>query len=167
MIPIKDKNETGGKHNPAPNNSSPLGKQSVISVNISKLDRLMDIVGELVIAEAMVTQSPDLAGLQLDNFQKSARHLNKITNELQDVVMSIRMVPLSMTFQKMNRIVRDMGKKLNKTIDLEIIGEETEVDKNIIERISDPLIHLIRNSIDHGIEETSEREKRENLQLAI
>lgn len=156
----KDKNETGGKHNPAPNNSSPLGKQSVISVNISKLDRLMDIVGELVIAEAMVTQSPDLAGLQLDNFQKSARHLNKITNELQDVVMSIRMVPLSMTFQKMNRIVRDMGKKLNKTIDLEIIGEETEVDKNIIERISDPLIHLIRNSIDHGIEETSEREKK-------
>jgi two-component system chemotaxis sensor kinase CheA len=154
----KGKNDTEEKQNHVSNNSSSSGKQSVISVNISKLDRLMDIVGELVIAEAMVTQSPDIAGIQLDNFQKSARHLNKITNELQDTVMSIRMVSLSTTFQKMNRIVRDMGKKLNKTVELEIIGEETEVDKNIIERISDPLIHLIRNSIDHGIEEASERE---------
>ena len=74
--------------------------------------------------------------------------------------MSIRMVPLSMTFQKMKRIVRDMGKKLNKSVELEIIGEETEVDKNIIERISDPLIHLIRNSIDHGIEEVEERKAK-------
>ncbi|MFZ5988849.1 MAG: chemotaxis protein CheW [Bacillota bacterium] len=137
--------------------SASSGKQSVISVNILKLDKLMDLVGELVISEAMVTQNPELAGLPLDNFHKAARQLNKITNELQDVVMSIRMVPLSMTFQKMNRIVRDMSKKLNKSVDLEIIGEETEVDKNIIERISDPLIHLIRNSIDHGIEEVNER----------
>lgn len=159
-ISKKDRNENEDKQNQVANNSGSSGKQSVISVNISKLDRLMDIVGELVIAEAMVTQSPDLAGVQLDNFQKSARHLNKITNELQDIVMSIRMVPLSTTFQKMNRIVRDMGKKLNKSVDLEIIGEETEVDKNIIERISDPLIHLIRNSIDHGIEEASERDKK-------
>ncbi|GAE87690.1 signal transduction histidine kinase CheA [Acetivibrio straminisolvens JCM 21531] len=105
----------------------------------------------------MVTQNPDLEGLQLDNFHKAARQLNKLTNELQDVVMSIRMVPLSMTFQKMNRIVRDMGKKLNKSIELEIIGEETEVDKNIIERISDPLIHLIRNAVDHGLEDAEER----------
>ncbi|NMB34457.1 MAG: chemotaxis protein CheA [Clostridium sp.] len=135
-------------------------RQSVISVNISKLDELMDMVGELVIAEAMVTKSPDLAGLQLRDFNKSAMHLNKITGELQDIVMSIRMVPLSMTFQKMKRIVRDMGKKLNKSVELEIIGEETEVDKNIIERISDPLIHLIRNSIDHGIEEVEERKAK-------
>jgi len=117
----------------------------------------MDLVGEIVISEAMVTQNPDLEGLQLDNFHKAARQLNKLTNELQDVVMSIRMVPLSMTFQKMNRIVRDMGKKLNKSIELEIIGEETEVDKNIIERISDPLIHLIRNAVDHGLEDPDER----------
>lgn len=133
------------------------GIQSVISVNIAKLDRLMDLVGELVIAEAMVTQNPDLKGLVLNNFNKASRQLNKITSELQDIVMSIRMVPLSMTFQKMKRIVRDMSKKLNKSVELEIIGEETEVDKNIIERISDPLIHLIRNSIDHGIEKADER----------
>lgn len=135
------------------------GKQSVISVNIGKLDLLMDLVGELVISEAMVTQNPDLAGLSLNNFNKAARQLKKITSELQDIVMSIRMVPLSNTFQKMNRIVRDMSKKLDKSISLEIIGEETEVDKNIIERLTDPLIHLIRNSIDHGIEKADERVK--------
>jgi two-component system, chemotaxis family, sensor kinase CheA len=127
-------------------------QQSLISVNVAKLDKLMDLVGELVISEAMVTQNPDLRGLQLDNFLKAARHLNKITSEIQDMVMSIRMVPLTATFHKMHRIVRDMCKKLSKDVGLRIIGEETEVDKNIIERISDPLMHIIRNAIDHGIE---------------
>ena len=99
----------------------------------------------------MVTQNPDLRGLALENFEKAARQLKKITSELQDIVMSIRMVPLSATFQKMNRIVRDMSKKLEKSVRLQIIGKQTEVDKNIIEHISDPLMHLIRNAIDHGI----------------
>ncbi|OPX45505.1 chemotaxis protein CheA [Ruminiclostridium hungatei] len=132
--------------------------QSIISVNISKLDKLMDLVGEMVISEAMVTQNPDLGGLQLENFQKAARQLHKITSDIQDMVMSIRMVPLAITFQKMQRIVRDMGKKLEKEVELELIGEETEVDKNIIEHISDPLMHLVRNSIDHGIETKAVRE---------
>ncbi|MBU3075264.1 chemotaxis protein CheA [Clostridium estertheticum] len=132
-------------------------QQSIISVNISKLDMLLDLVGEIVISEAMVTKNPDLEGLSLDNFNKASRQLRKLTNELQDVVMSIRMVPVSMTFHKMNRIVRDMSKKLNKDVELEIIGEETEVDKNIIDHISDPLMHLVRNSLDHGIEDKAER----------
>lgn len=131
--------------------------QSIISVNVSKLDKLMDLVGEMVIAEAMVIQNPDLKGMQLDNFIKAARQLSKITSEMQDMVMSIRMVPLSVTFNKMHRIVRDMCRKLEKDVQLKIIGEETEVDKNIIERISDPLMHLVRNSIDHGIESVKER----------
>lgn len=133
--------------------------QGMISVNVSKLDMLLDLVGEIVISEAMVTKNPDLNGLELDNFNKAARQLRKLTNELQDVVMSIRMVPVAMTFQKMNRIVRDMCKKLNKDIELEIIGEETEVDKNIIDHISDPLMHLVRNSLDHGIESKEDRIK--------
>lgn len=133
------------------------GTQSFISVNVAKMDMLMDLVGELVIAEAMVTQNPELQGLRLDKFYKSARQLRKITSELQDTVMSIRMVPLSATFHKMNRIVRDMARKLNKQAELEIIGEQTEVDKNIIESISDPLMHLIRNAVDHGIEPAQER----------
>jgi two-component system chemotaxis sensor kinase CheA len=131
--------------------------QSIISVHVAKLDKLMDLMGEMVIAEAMVTQNPDLQGLELDNFQKAARQLRKITGEMQDMVMSIRMVPLSATFQKMHRIVRDMSKKLGKEVELKLIGEETEVDKNIIEHISDPLMHLVRNSIDHGIEAAEDR----------
>ena len=135
-------------------------QQSIISVSVAKLDQLMDLVGEMVIAEAMVTQNPDLKGLELNNFEKAARQLRKITSELQDTVMSVRMVPLAGTFQKMNRTVRDMCKKLNKEVQLQLIGQETEVDKNIIEHISDPLMHLIRNSIDHGIEMPDEREAK-------
>ncbi len=132
-------------------------QQSIISVSVTKLDKLMDLVGEMVIAEAMVIQNPDLYGLQLDNFQKASQHLNKITSEIQDMVMSVRMVSLSTTFQKMHRIVRDMCKKLGKEVELEILGEETEVDKGIIEHISDPLMHLVRNALDHGIETPEER----------
>ncbi|TGE39081.1 chemotaxis protein CheA [Desulfosporosinus fructosivorans] len=135
-------------------------QQSIISVSVAKLDQLMDLVGEMVIAEAMVTQNPDLNGLELNNFAKAARQLRKITSELQDTVMSVRMVPLAGTFQKMNRTLRDMCKKLNKEVQLQLIGQETEVDKNIIEHISDPLMHLIRNSIDHGIEMPSKRETK-------
>ncbi|OEF96589.1 chemotaxis protein CheA [Desulfuribacillus alkaliarsenatis] len=132
--------------------------QGMISVSVEKLDSLMDIVGEMVIAEAMVTQNPELKNLDLDQFHTAARQLHKITIELQDMVMSIRMVPLSATFMKMQRILRDMSKKLQKEVELKVIGEETEVDKNIIEQIGDPLMHLIRNAIDHGIEGNDERE---------
>ncbi|MGE5329415.1 MAG: chemotaxis protein CheW [Deltaproteobacteria bacterium] len=134
-----------------------IEKQESINVNILKLDKLMDLVGELVISEAMVTRNPDIEGLELENFNKAARQLRKITNDLQDVVTSIRMVPLALTFQKMNRLVRDMGRQLKKEVELEILGETTEVDKNIIEHLSDPLMHIIRNSLDHGLEIPEER----------
>jgi two-component system chemotaxis sensor kinase CheA len=132
-------------------------KQSLISVDVNKLDKLMDLVGELVISEAMVSKNPDISGLQLDNFNKAARQHRKRLSDLQDVVMSIRMVSLAPTLNKMNRIVRDMCKKLNKDAELEIIGQDTEVDKNIIEHIGDPLMHIIRNSMDHGIETSEDR----------
>jgi len=132
-------------------------KQSIISVNVDKLDSLMDMVGELVIAEAMVTQNPEVNSLEIESFEKASRQLHKISGELQDLVMAIRMVPLSTTFMKMHRIVRDMTRKLEKNVALDIFGEETEVDKNIIEKIADPLMHIIRNSLDHGIESEEER----------
>lgn len=131
-------------------------KQSLISVNLSKLDSLVALVGEIVITESMVTSSPDLQNLKLDNFLKSARQLRKLTDDLQDIAMSLRMVPVSGTFQKMNRIVRDMKKKLNKDVRLTIIGENTEVDKTIVDSIGDPIMHIVRNSMDHGIEPTVE-----------
>jgi two-component system chemotaxis sensor kinase CheA len=150
--------EKAGLGSRTPEPAEPQTK-SIISVQVAKLDRLMDLVGEMVIAEAMVTQNPDLKGLRLYNFQKAARQLHKISSEFQSVVMSIRMVPLFDTFQKMHRIVRDMCKKLSKEVTLTLIGEETEVDKNIIEHISDPIMHLVRNAIDHGIEPSKLREE--------
>ncbi len=134
------------------NNNNSKGKQSLISVNLNKLDQLLDMVGEIVIAEAMVNSNPDLKGLKLDNFQKATRQLRKLTDELQDIVMSIRMVPLSGVFNKMTRIVRDMKVKLNKDVNLVFEGEETEVDKSVIDSLNDPLMHMVRNSMDHGIE---------------
>ena len=136
--------------------SSHHAKESLISVNLSKLDQLMAVVSEIVITESMVTSSPDLKGLRLDNFAKSARELRKLTDDLQDVSMSLRMVPVSATFQKMNRIVRDMSKKLGKQVKLTLIGEDTEVDKTVVDNLGDPIMHAVRNSMDHGIEESAE-----------
>lgn len=149
--------ETGQGEKELPGNTM---NQSMISVHVSKLDKLMDLVGELVIAESMVTLNPELKALGIESFRKATSQLHKITNELQDTVMDIRMVPLSMTFHKMNRVIRDMSRKLDKEVELELIGETTEVDKNIIEHISDPIMHLVRNAVDHGIERAGEREER-------
>ena len=134
-------------------------KATFISVNVKKMDQLMDLIGELVIAESVVLQNPDLKvpGLNLDRFNKAAGQLSKISTDLQDVIMSMRMVSLSNTFQKMNRIVFDVSRKLGKDIEFEMVGEQTEVDKNIIEKISDPLMHIVRNSVDHGIEDKQTR----------
>lgn len=134
-------------------------KAAFISVDVHKMDMLMDLIGELVIAESVVLQNQDLKvpGLKLDNFNKAAGQMTKIATDLQNVIMSMRMVPLTNTFQKMNRIVFDVSRKLGKDIEFEMIGENTEVDKNIIEHISDPLMHLVRNAVDHGIETEEER----------
>ena len=136
-----------------------IQEQKRINVAVEKLDLLMDLVGELVLSETMVVSNPDLKGKKLDNCAKAARQHRKIISELQDTVMSIRMMPLSTTFSKMKRIVRDISKKLDKEMQIELIGEETEVDKNVIEQIADPLMHLVRNAADHGIESKQEREK--------
>ena len=134
-------------------------KAAFISVDVHKMDMLMDLIGELVISESMVIQSPDLRvpGLELNNFNKATRQMKKVSAELQNVIMSMRMMPLTNTFQKMNRIVFDVSRKLGKEIEFEMIGDTTEVDKNVIEHISDPLMHLVRNSVDHGIEMPDER----------
>ena len=134
-------------------------KASFISVNVSKMDQLMDLIGELVISESVVLQNSDLKvpGLNLDNFNKAAAQLASISTDLQNVIMSMRMVPLTNTFQKMNRIVFDVSRKLGKDIEFVMVGDTTEVDKNIIEHISDPLMHLVRNAVDHGIETNEER----------
>lgn len=138
-------------------NGSKHSKQSLITVNLSKLDKLVNIVGELVIAESMVSSDNEIKRLNSESFTKSTRQMRKLTDELQDIVMSLRMVPVSGIFQKMKRIVRDMGKELNKDVELILEGEDTEIDKTIVDGISDPIMHLVRNAMDHGIESEEER----------
>ncbi|MCR5481938.1 MAG: chemotaxis protein CheA [Clostridia bacterium] len=143
-------------------NAAPSGggvKQNLINVDLDKLVALNDLVGEIVISESMVSGNPDLDGLHLESFEKAASQLRKLTNELQDISMSLRMVSIAPTFQKMKRIVRDMGKKLDKDVELILMGETTEVDKTIVDAIADPLMHVVRNSMDHGIEDRAERAK--------
>ena len=154
----KEKEAAPQPQNTQQKSTAPV-KQSLISVNLQKLDSLNDLVGEIVITESMVTSSPVLRMLpqeSLDNFMKSARQLRKLTDDLQDIAMSLRMVSISGVFQKMNRIVRDMKQKLGKDVKLTIIGEDTEVDKTIVDSLQDPLMHIVRNSMDHGIETTKE-----------
>jgi two-component system chemotaxis sensor kinase CheA len=155
-----DSAATAAAQDAAQRKGAAAAQQHMISVNVNKLDALLNLMGELVISEAMVTQNSELDGLQLESFNKETRQLRKIISNLQQTVMSMRMVPLSATFFRMHRIVRDMCRQLDKDVQLDIVGEETEVDKNIIEHIADPIMHIIRNSIDHGVELPAERSER-------
>ncbi|TGK49217.1 chemotaxis protein CheA [Leptospira kanakyensis] len=128
-----------------------------IKVANEKLDALMDLVGELVIAESNVTQHPMLKSLRNEDFNSSINRLRKIVLDLQEVALSTRMIPISGVFHKMSRLIRDLQKKANKKVALYISGEETEIDKSIVDLIADPIIHILRNSIDHGIENAEER----------
>ena len=127
-------------------------KRKDIRIDMEKLDRLFDMVGELITAEAMVVDSEDLQGIELRDFNKSALYLSKITREIQSITMSMRMIPLEGLFNKMKRLVRDLSRKMDKPVIFNISGADTEMDRNVIEEIADPLVHIIRNSIDHGLE---------------
>ncbi|MCG6139639.1 chemotaxis protein CheA [Leptospira mtsangambouensis] len=139
------------------------GKKSVIKKDIridtDKLDSLLDIVGEIVITEPMVTDHPDITKLKLENFQKTALQLKKLIRNLQEITLSLRMVPIAGIFTRMERLVRDTAKKTGKQVLLSISGEDTEIDKSIIEEMYDPLVHIIRNAIDHGLETPQERKE--------
>lgn len=134
-------------------------KRKDIRIDMEKLDRLFDMVGELITAEAMVVDSEDLKGLELRDFSKSALHLSKITREIQSITMSMRMIPLEGLFNKMKRLVRDLSRKMDKPVQFLISGADTEMDRNVIEEIADPLVHIIRNAIDHGLEDKAGRKK--------
>ena len=134
----------------------------MVRVDIEKLDSLMNIVGELVLAKAAIGDVGDrlktLGNIELGaDLQKATRILERRLEELQKGVMDVRMVPVSQLFDKLTRIVRRVSSESGKKVSLEIVGAETELDKLIVEELSDPLVHIIRNSIDHGIESSSER----------
>ena len=121
-------------------------------MDAARLDLLVDTIGELVIAESMVIQSPEFQNVSSPQLARHLSLLDKITRELQEMGMSLRMVPLRSTFQKMARLVRDVAKKANKAVDFVMMGEDTELDKTVVDKISDPLVHMVRNAVDHGLE---------------
>lgn len=136
-----------------------IEKAAYMNVEIAKMDQLADLIGELIISQSAVLQNPDLqiSGLHLDDFNKSAAQMVKISTDLQNVIRSMRKVSLLNTFQKMNRIVFDASRNLGKDIEFVMAGETIEADKSIVEHISDPLMHLVRNAVDHGIETPEEK----------
>ena len=128
-----------------------------LRVDAGKLDYMMDMVGELVIAQSLITHDPEIGGLENGPLQRNLQQLGRITAEVQRVAMSMRMTPVTQLFGRMNRLVRDLTRKNGKTVRLELSGEETELDKTIIEQLADPLMHMVRNSLDHGLEGPEER----------
>ena len=127
-----------------------------IKVDANRLDQLVDMIGELVIAESMVAREVELQGDLYTDLSRHVGQLDKITRELQLMAMSLRMIPIKSTFQKMARLVRDLSKKTGKLIEFHTSGEDTELDKTVVDKIGDPLVHMVRNSVDHGIESNPE-----------
>jgi two-component system chemotaxis sensor kinase CheA len=128
-----------------------------LRVDAGKLDYMMDMVGELVIAQSLITHNPEIGALESGPLQRNLQQLGRITAEVQRVAMSMRMTPVSTLFGRMTRLVRDLTRKNGKQVRLELAGEETELDKTIIEQLADPLMHMVRNSLDHGLEGPEER----------
>lgn len=140
----------GGENRTA---NGPAKMREAMRVDAERLDHLIETIGELVIAESMVSQSPEMkkAGMSV-KLAKDLDHLDKICRELQEIGMSLRMVPVRPVFQKMARLVRDLSKKQDRDVEFIVSGEDTELDKNVVDKIGDPLVHMVRNAVDHGIE---------------
>ena len=130
---------------------------TMMKVDTRKFDSLVELVGELVIAQSQVSQHPDLANLHSQQLTRNLSQLSQIALELQKIAMSLRMVAIKGTFQKMIRLVRDLNASTGKSVDLVIRGEDTEMDRTMVEELADPLMHMIRNSVDHGIETNEKR----------
>ncbi|MBF0223915.1 MAG: chemotaxis protein CheA [Desulfobacterales bacterium] len=130
-----------------------------VKVDINKLDNLVDLTGELVITQSMVKQNVLAQKINDQKLNQNMNELGRIVSVLQRLSMTLRMIPIKNTFQKMVRLVRDLSKNSGKDVNLEMFGEETEIDRNVVDELYEPLVHMIRNSIDHGIEPPSERKK--------
>ena len=137
--------------------SAKPGENATVRIETGKLDQLMDLVGELVIAQTLIGHSPALSAITNARLQTDLTQLERITADVQRVTTAMRMVPIGTQFQKTARVIRDLSRRAGKQIVLETSGDETEIDKSIAEELSDPLLHMVRNSVDHGIETTDER----------
>jgi two-component system chemotaxis sensor kinase CheA len=134
--------------------------RATVKVDTRKLDHLVEMVGEMVIAQSLIRHDPTLASLNLPRLSRSLAQLARITDDVQKTAMSMRMMPVGPLFQKMTRVVRDLSRKTGKEAELELFGEETELDRNIVEELADPLMHMLRNAMDHGVEAPEVRQAR-------
>ena len=139
---------------------------TVVKVDTDKLDFLVDMAGEMVIAESLVRHDRELTALKNPQLQRKLAQLTRITAELQKTAMSMRLVPIGPLFRKMARLVRDLSRQFGKRVELETSGDDVELDRTIVEQLSDPLMHMVRNSLDHGIESPQERQERGKPALA-
>ncbi|HEY3442119.1 MAG TPA: chemotaxis protein CheA [Paludibaculum sp.] len=133
-------------------------ESALVKVDTSKLEYLVDMVGELVIAQSMLRHNPEIGGVRSPRLQRDIAHLTRITAEVQKTAMAMRMVPIGQLFRRMTRLVRDLARKSGKHAELELIGEDVQLDRNIVEELADPLVHMLRNSMDHGLEGPDERQ---------
>jgi len=162
-----DTNPTGGEAKKAATNKG-AAEDDNIRVSLARVEMLNNVVGELVIIQTVLNQHREEIHNPL--MLKSLSQLAKLSKEIQTISMSLRMVPLKQTLQKMQRIVRDTSKALDKKVHLSLIGEETEIDKTVLEHLADPLVHIVRNAVDHGLESTEDRiksQKSEEGQVSI
>ena len=134
------------------------GTATAIKVDTRKLDNIVDVVGELIVVQSLIAQDPALSALVDGRLARNMAQLRRLTADLQRNSMALRMVPIRQAFQKVARVVRDQSRKAGKPIDLVITGEDTELDRKMVEEITDPLMHMARNSVDHGIEPPDARE---------
>jgi two-component system chemotaxis sensor kinase CheA len=137
--------------------SAAISLRQTVKVDLERVDQLVELIGELVIAESMVVHAPEIGAIQSPRVLSNLNLLGRITRELQDAGMRMRMVPLRGLFQKMARLVRDAARKSDKQVRLEVLGQDTEIDRSIVECIADPIMHMIRNAVSHGIEDRQQR----------
>jgi two-component system chemotaxis sensor kinase CheA len=141
----------------APPASPRRSEAMAVKVNTAKLDYLVDMAGEMVIAESLVRHDPGLAGIKSPRLQRNLAQLTRITAELQKTSMAMRLVPIGPLFRRMARLVRDLSRQFGKQVQMDTEGDEIELDRNIVEELADPLMHMVRNALDHGVEPPSER----------
>ncbi|MEY2699624.1 MAG: hypothetical protein RIQ52_379 [Pseudomonadota bacterium] len=143
--------------NPAVDSALTDKNSTLLRIDAAKIGVLMDLVGELSLSVSETVRSPDIAGMSLPEFEKSAHRLQLVVREIQDAASSLRLVEIGEVFRRMRRTVRELERETGKAIELELIGEETEIDKLIVDRLYEPLLHVLRNSVDHGLETREER----------
>ena len=164
LAPVVEFPQAAPAAEPAPAKKSEANKggdkgasSSTVRVNTDKLDALMDVVGELVIVQSQLTESARVLGIDDTMLQRNIAQFGRLTKELQHSSMSLRMIPVKPTFQKMERLARDLSKDFGKKVNFHVSGEDTDLDRTVVEDIGDPLVHMVRNSLDHGLEMPADR----------